>query len=56
VKENSKEKIIKNKEGKSEILALDLKTLEYKPSQKVKFATLELTKPIDKLKENQLKG
>jgi 3-hydroxyacyl-CoA dehydrogenase len=44
-------KKVKNKEGKSEILALDLKTLEYKPSQKVKFATLELTKPIDKLKE-----
>ncbi|HWY12755.1 MAG TPA: 3-hydroxyacyl-CoA dehydrogenase/enoyl-CoA hydratase family protein [Bacteroidia bacterium] len=44
-------KKIKNKEGKSEILALDLKTLEYKPSQKVKFATLEQTKPIDKLKD-----
>lgn len=44
-------KKVKNKEGKSEILALDLKTLEYKPSQKVKFATLELTKPIDNLKE-----
>lgn len=41
----------KNKEGKSEILALDLKTLEYKPSQKVKFATLELTKTIDTLNE-----
>lgn len=35
--------------GKSEILALDLNTLEYKPSQKVKFATLEATKPIEKL-------
>ncbi|MBC7862649.1 MAG: enoyl-CoA hydratase/isomerase family protein, partial [Bacteroidia bacterium] len=44
-------KKVKNKEGKSEILALDLKTFEYKPSQKVKFATLELTKPIDNLKE-----
>lgn len=44
-------KKIKNKEGKSEILALDLKTLEYKPSQKVKFPTLELTKPISDLKE-----
>lgn len=41
----------KGKDGKSEILVLDLKTLEYKPSQKVKFATLELTKPIDNLKE-----
>jgi 3-hydroxyacyl-CoA dehydrogenase len=44
-------KKIKNKEGKSEIQALDLKTMEYKPSQKVKFPTLELTKPIDNLKE-----
>jgi len=44
-------KKIKNKDGKSEILALDLKTLEYKPSQKVKFSTLELTKPIENLKE-----
>ncbi len=44
-------KKVKNKEGKSEIQALDLKTLEYKPSQKVKFATLEQTKPIDNLKD-----
>ena len=29
--------------------ALNLNTLEYKPSQKVKFATLEQTKTIDKL-------
>jgi 3-hydroxyacyl-CoA dehydrogenase len=36
--------------GKSEILALDLKSMEYKPQQKVKFATLEATKPIDDLK------
>lgn len=39
------------KDGKSEILALDLKTYEYKPTQKVKFATLELTKSIDSLTE-----
>lgn len=44
-------KKVKSKEGKSEIHALDLKTLEYKPSQKVKFATLELTKPIEDLKK-----
>ena len=44
-------KKIKNKEGKSEIMALDLKTLEYKPQVKVKFATLEQTKTIDKLKD-----
>lgn len=37
--------------GKSEIHSLDLKTLEYKPSQKVKFATLETTKSIDNLRE-----
>jgi len=37
------------KDGKSEIMALDLKTFEYKPLQKVKFATLELTKSIDSL-------
>lgn len=39
------------KDGKSEIMALDLKTYEYKPVQKVKFATLELTKAIDSLPE-----
>jgi len=44
-------KKVKGADGKSEIQALDLKTLEYKPSQKVKFATLELTKPIENLKE-----
>ncbi|MBW6483289.1 MAG: 3-hydroxyacyl-CoA dehydrogenase/enoyl-CoA hydratase family protein [Vicingaceae bacterium] len=37
--------------GKSEIQALNLSTLEYAPSQKVKFATLEMTKTIDDLKE-----
>jgi 3-hydroxyacyl-CoA dehydrogenase len=41
----------KNQEGKTEILALDLKTLEYKPQKKVKFQTLELTRPVDNLKE-----
>jgi 3-hydroxyacyl-CoA dehydrogenase len=42
-------KKVKGEGGKSEIHALDLNTLEYKPSQKVKFATLELTKSIEKL-------
>ena len=42
-------KKVKGEGGKSEIQALDLNTLEYQPSQKVKFATLELTKSIDKL-------
>jgi 3-hydroxyacyl-CoA dehydrogenase len=41
----------KSADGKKEILALDLKTLEYKPSQKIKFATLEMTKAVDNLKE-----
>ncbi len=35
----------------SEFYALDLKTLEYKPSQKVKFATLDTAKTVDSLKE-----
>jgi 3-hydroxyacyl-CoA dehydrogenase len=42
-------KKVKGEGGKSEIHALDLNTLEYKPSQKVKFATLEMTKSIEKL-------
>lgn len=41
----------KNEKGKTEILTLDLNTLEYKPKQKVKFDTLELTKPIDIVKD-----
>jgi 3-hydroxyacyl-CoA dehydrogenase len=44
-------KKVKGEQGKSEIHALDLKTLTYKPSQKVKFATLESTKTIDNLKD-----
>jgi 3-hydroxyacyl-CoA dehydrogenase len=44
-------KKVKSANGKSEIHALDLKTLEYKPSQKAKFATLEATKSIDNLKD-----
>jgi len=41
----------KSADGKSEILALDLKTLEYRPQEKVKSATLELTKPIENVRE-----
>lgn len=41
----------KDENGKTLILALDLKTYEYAPSQKVKFATLESTKVIDNLKK-----
>ncbi|MCF2495934.1 3-hydroxyacyl-CoA dehydrogenase/enoyl-CoA hydratase family protein [Dyadobacter chenhuakuii] len=39
-------KKIKDEKGKSVILALDFNTLEYKPSEKVKFETLEGTKAI----------
>ncbi len=35
----------------SEIHSMDLNTLEYQPKGKVKFATLELTKTIDNLKD-----
>ncbi len=41
----------KDEKGKTKILTLDLTTLEYKPKQKVKFATLELTKAIDVVKD-----
>jgi 3-hydroxyacyl-CoA dehydrogenase len=41
----------KGPKGETEILTLDLKTLEYKPKAKVRFATLETTKSIDNLKE-----
>ncbi len=37
-----------NAEGKKEILTLDLDTLEYRSKKRAKFATLELTKTIDK--------
>ena len=41
----------KNEKGQTEILTLDLETLEYKPKVKAKFATLETTKTIDNLRE-----
>ncbi|QMW03344.1 3-hydroxyacyl-CoA dehydrogenase/enoyl-CoA hydratase family protein [Spirosoma foliorum] len=41
----------KDEKGQTQILALDLKTYKYKPSEKVKFATLESTKAIDNLKK-----
>lgn len=40
-------KKVKNDDGSSEILGLDLDTLEYRPGKKAKFATLELTKSVD---------
>jgi 3-hydroxyacyl-CoA dehydrogenase len=44
-------KKVKNENGESEILSLDLKTLEYTPQVKSKFATLEQTKTIENPKE-----
>ena len=34
-------------DGKKEILALDLDTLEYRPKKRAKFTTLQLTKTVD---------
>ncbi|MFD0763112.1 3-hydroxyacyl-CoA dehydrogenase/enoyl-CoA hydratase family protein [Lutibacter aestuarii] len=40
-------KVVEN--GKKSIQSLDLDTLEYRPNKRAKFATLELTKTIDKV-------
>lgn len=37
-----------NADGKKEILSLDLDTMQYREKKRAKFATLELTKTIDK--------
>jgi len=37
----------KNDKGKTEILTLDLDSMDYRPKKRAKFATLELTKTID---------
>ncbi|GEP94327.1 3-hydroxyacyl-CoA dehydrogenase/enoyl-CoA hydratase family protein [Chitinophaga cymbidii] len=37
--------------GSKEILTLDLKTMEYGPKQKAKFASIEAAKPIEDLKQ-----
>lgn len=42
-------KKISKDDGSSEILTLDLNTLDYRSSKKAKFATLELTKTVDKV-------
>ncbi|MBX3240321.1 MAG: 3-hydroxyacyl-CoA dehydrogenase [Chitinophagaceae bacterium] len=44
-------KKIKSKEGGSEILVLNLTTMEYEPRKKPRFATIEAAKPIDDLKQ-----
>lgn len=41
----------KNAKGETEILTLDLKTLEYKPKVKVKFATFEAGKAVENLRD-----
>ncbi len=38
-----------DEKGKKQILGLDLETLEYRAPKKAKFATLEMTKSIDKV-------
>src|SRR3954447_8897479 len=43
-------KKIKGANGQSEILTLNLQTMQYEPRKKPKFATLETAKPIDDLK------
>ena len=42
-------KMTKDANGKRNILSLDLDTLEYREKKRAKFATLELTKTIDKV-------
>ena len=42
-------KKVKDENGKSQILVLDLKTMEYNPKSKVKFSTLDMAKSIDDL-------
>ncbi|MCK0159919.1 3-hydroxyacyl-CoA dehydrogenase/enoyl-CoA hydratase family protein [Allomuricauda sp. F6463D] len=42
-------KKVKGDNGKSEILTLDLDTMDYRAKKSAKFATLELTKTIDKV-------
>ncbi|UCD60414.1 MAG: enoyl-CoA hydratase/isomerase family protein [Flavobacteriaceae bacterium] len=42
-------KKVKASDGKSEILSLDLDTMDYRPKKRANFGTLENTKPIDKV-------
>ncbi|MDT9086467.1 hypothetical protein, partial [Escherichia coli] len=41
----------KGPNGEKEIFTLDLKSFEYKPRTKAKFASLEAAKPIDDLQQ-----
>lgn len=42
---------IKDKQGQSEILSLDLKTMTHTPQEKVKSSTLEATKPVEDIRK-----
>ncbi|NNE33129.1 MAG: 3-hydroxyacyl-CoA dehydrogenase/enoyl-CoA hydratase family protein [Winogradskyella sp.] len=42
-------KKVRKDDGSSEILSLDLNTLDYREKKRAKFATLEMTKTIDKV-------
>lgn len=42
-------KLVRNADGSKDILSLDLNTLEYRANKRASFATLELTKTIDKV-------
>ncbi|WP_047547750.1 3-hydroxyacyl-CoA dehydrogenase/enoyl-CoA hydratase family protein [Psychroserpens sp. Hel_I_66] len=42
-------KKVRKDDGSSEILSLDLNSLEYREAKRAKFATLELTKTVDKV-------
>lgn len=44
-------KKVKDENGKSQILSLDLNTMEYGPKKRAKFATLDAAKPVEDLKE-----
>ncbi|MCH2225159.1 MAG: 3-hydroxyacyl-CoA dehydrogenase family protein, partial [Crocinitomicaceae bacterium] len=44
-------KKVKDENGKSNILSLNLQTLEYEEKTKVKFPTLDMAKPIEDLKQ-----
>ncbi len=44
-------KKVKDENGKSKILVLDLNSLEYKEKARVKFPTLDMVKPIDDLRQ-----
>lgn len=44
-------KKVKDDEGKSEILSLDLESDEYRPRKKANFPTLEMTKSVDDLEK-----